>query len=165
MKTQLRKIWESRSPRERFIIAALSLVLGIILYMAIVLSATQARKPLRAQVALLRTQAAYLEQQTLEYERLRLVPDMTTSSTNFHTLLQARIEAAGLSSSLLHIDNLNEDQVVVVFGAVAFAEWLALIDSLQTQKIRLDSCRIEALAASGLVNVTANLSRTRTVSP
>jgi type II secretory pathway component PulM len=165
MKTQLRKLWESRSPRERSIITVFSMALGIILYMAIVLSAAQARRPLRAQVAMLRSQAAYLEQQTLEYERLRLVAGVTASSTNLHTLVQTRIETAGLSSSLLRIDNLNEDQVVVVFGAVAFADWLALIDGLQTQKIRLDTCRIEALSASGLVNVTGTLSRTRTVSP
>jgi type II secretory pathway component PulM len=165
MKTQLRKLWESRSPRERSIITALSITLGIILYMAIVLSAAQARRPLRAQVSMLRSQAAYLEQQTLEYERLRLVTEITTSATNLHTLVQARVEAAGLSSSLLRIDNINEDQVVVVFGAVAFADWLALIDGLQIQKIRLETCRIETLSASGLVNVTATLSRTRTVSP
>jgi general secretion pathway protein M len=52
--------------------------------------------------------------------------------------------------------------VVVVFGAVPFADWLNLVVGLKSQQVRLDTCRIEALATSpGLVSVTATLVRAK----
>jgi type II secretory pathway component PulM len=49
----------------------------------------------------------------------------------------------------------------VVFGSAPFADWLAWITSLQTQQIRLDSSRIEALSTPGLVGVTATFVRAK----
>jgi type II secretory pathway component PulM len=62
---------------------------------------------------------------------------------------------------LLRIDAQNADQVQVVFGSVAFADWLAWVATLQAQRIRLDTGRIEALSTPGLVSVTATLTRPR----
>ena len=59
------------------------------------------------------------------------------------------------------IDAPDANQVQVVFGSVAFADWLAWIASLQTQHIRLDSSRIEALSTPGLVGVTATFVRAK----
>ncbi|MEO6031358.1 MAG: type II secretion system protein GspM, partial [Burkholderiaceae bacterium] len=66
MRVQLRKAWESRSPRDRLVIAALAVVLGIVGYVALVLSAQRARVPLRASVMTLQAQATRLDQQALE---------------------------------------------------------------------------------------------------
>jgi type II secretory pathway component PulM len=81
------------------------------------------------------------------------------SQTDLRALLQAEAATAGLSRALVRIDAVDPDQVVVVFGAVAFTEWYAWIVGLRSQQIRLDACRIEALSTPGLVSVTATLVR------
>ena len=75
--------------------------------------------------------------------------------------MQARAVAAGLSRALVKIDAPDANQVVVVFGAVAFADWLNWIAGLKSQQVRLDACRIEALSTPGLVSVTATLVRAK----
>ena len=161
MRAQVRKAWESRSPRERAIIAALAVLLGVALYVWLVQSAGQARAQLRASVTTLRAQAASLDQQALEYVRLRAAPAATASPTDLRTLVQAQAGAAGLSRALVRIDAPDANQVKVDFGALPFADWLAWVASLQAQQVRLDTCRIEALSTPGLVSVTASLVRAK----
>lgn len=161
MRARLRKLWESRAPRERTVIAVLAGLVGAALYLSLVLSAERARPPLRANVATLRAQAARLDQQALELGHLRATPAVTASSTDLLTLVQARLGESGLSRALLRIDAADADQVVVVFGAVSFADWLNWIGSLQAQHVRLEACRIEALSTPGLVSVTATLVRAK----
>ena len=161
MRAQLRKAWESRAPRERAIIAALAALLGAILYVWLVQSAGQARVQLGGSVTTLRAQAARLDQQALEYGRLRVAPAVTASPTDLRSLVQARVDDAGLARALVRIDATNADQVVVVFGAVAFADWLNWIAGLKSQQVRLDACRIEVLSTPGLVSVTATLVRAK----
>jgi general secretion pathway protein M len=161
MRAQLRKAWESRAPRERAIIAALAVMLGAALYVWLVQSAGQARVRLRTGVTALRAQAARLEQQAAEYERLRATPPVTASSTDLRALVQAQAEAAGLSRALQRIDAPDANQVQVVLGAMTFADWLNWVASLQSQQVRLDTCRIEALSTPGLVSVTATFTRAK----
>ena len=61
----------------------------------------------------------------------------------------------------MRIDALDANQVQVVFGAVAFADWLNWVAGLQSQHVRLNACRIEALSTPGLVSVTGTLVRAR----
>lgn len=161
MRAQLRKLWEVRSPRERAVVAAMAAVLGIALFLWLVQSADRARVQLRTSVAMLRAQAARLEQQAVEFERLRAAPPIAASQTDLRTLVQAQAGAAGLSRALVRIDAPDADQVVVVFGAVAFADWLNWIAALKSQRVRLDACRIEALSTPGLVSVTATVIRAK----
>lgn len=162
MRARLRTAWESRSPRDRAILAALAVMLAVAGYVALVLSAQRARIPLRINVTTLQGQAARLDQQALEYGHLRAAPAATASSTDLRTLVQARIDEAGLASALVRLDAPDPDQVVAVFGAVAFADWAHLITGLQSQQVRLDSGRIEALTTSpGRVSVTATLVRAK----
>jgi general secretion pathway protein M len=161
MRAQLRKAWESRAPRERAIIAVLAVMLGAALYVWLVQSAGQARAQLRTGVTTLRAQAARLEQQAAEIERLRAAPAISASQTDLRTLVQAQADAAGLSRALARIDAPDADHVVVVFGAVAFADWLNWIAGLKSQQVRLDACRIQALSTPGLVSVTATLVRAK----
>ena len=161
MKTPWRKAWESRSPGERAIIAALAAVLGAVLYAWLVHSAGQARAQLHNSVPALRAQAARLDQQALEYGGLRAAPVATASPTDLRMLVQARVDDAGLSRKLTRIDAPDANQVTVVFGALPFADWLTWVASLQAQQVRLESCRIEALSMPGLVSVTATFTRAR----
>lgn len=161
MRAQVRKLWESRAPRDRAIIAAMAVVLGVALYAALVQTASRARKQLSTSVTTLRAQAANLDRQAVELERLRAAPVVSASQTDLRTLVQAQAGEAGLSRALVRIDALDADQVVVVFGAVAFADWVNWIGALNSQHVRLDTCRVEALSTPGLVSVTATLVRAK----
>jgi len=143
------------------IITALLAVLGVALYVWLVLSGGQARLHLRNSVMALRAQTHNLDQQAAEYNRLRVTPLPAKSTTDLHTLVQSRIAGTVLARSLVRIDVVDADQVVVVFDALSFTEWLNWINSLKSQRVRLDACRIEAMATTGLVSVTATLVRAK----
>lgn len=161
MKALLVKIWVSRSPRDRVVIAILAAVVGAALYFWLVQSAYRARTQLGASLTELRAQAINLNLDATELERVRAIPAPASSQTDLRTLVQARAEAAGLARALLRIDAPDANQVQVVFGAVAFQEWLAWVASLQAEHIRLDTGRIEALSTPGTVGVTATFTRAR----
>lgn len=161
LETQLRKTWESRAPRERAVIAILAVVLGVALTVWLVQSAAQARVQLRASVTTLRAQAERVDRQALEIGRLRAAPAVTASVSDIRTLVQTQAGAAGLARALVRIDTPDADQAIVVFGAVAFADWLHWVAGLKSQHIRLANCRIEALATPGQVSVTATLVRAK----
>ncbi|MBI2319597.1 MAG: type II secretion system protein M [Betaproteobacteria bacterium] len=161
MKERLRKLWEERAPRERLIIIALAAVVGVALYLALVQSAYRARARLGPSVTSLRGQVALLEQQALEIERLRAAPAPPAAQSDLRALVQAQIGSAGLARVLGNIDAPDANQVKVVFGAVPFAEWLALVSTLQSQQVRLDACRIEAASTPGVVAVTATFVRAK----
>lgn len=158
MKSHLRKILQLPLLREPAFIAVCAL-LALALYAWFAQSAGRARAQLTANVTALQEQASRLELQATEVARLRAAPASTASRTDLRTLLQTQANAAGLAPALLRIDVADADQVQVTFGAVAFADWLAWAASLQAQRVRVDSCRIEALTAPGMVSVTATLAR------
>ena len=159
MKARLRKLWESRSPRDRMMIAVLAAVVGAALYLLLVQSAYRARTQLGSSVSVLRAQALRLDSDANELARA--APAAPTPQTDLRTQVQAQAGAAGLARALLRIDARDADQVQVVFGSVAFADWLAWIATLQAQHIRLDTGRIEALTTPGLVSVTATFTRAK----
>lgn len=161
MKKQLNQLWKSRTPSDRKLIAALSIILVIILYTGFVLSAERLGTSLNSSVIALRAQAAHLDEEALEYSHLRRTPMATSSPTDLHTLVQARVENAGLSTALVHMDAIDNNQVITVFGAIAFSDWLNWIIAMKSQHIRVASCRIEAMSTPGLVSVTATLVRTQ----
>lgn len=161
MRAQLRKLWESRAPRERLVLAVLAAILGVALYLGLVQSANRARAQLTKTVTTLRAQAARLEQQAAELERLRATPPATASQTDLRALVQAQAGTAGLARALTRIDAQDANQVQTVFGAVPFADWLKWAAGLQSQQVHLDVCRIEALSTPGLVSVTATFIRAR----
>lgn len=134
-------------------------VVVIILYLWLLQSATQARVRLQASVATLQTQAVQLEQQSAEYARLRAAPAPVVSQIDLRTLVQSHSDSAGLSQALIKIDVQDAHRVQVAFGAMSFADWLDWAQTLQSQQIRVEACRIEALSTAGLVSITASLVR------
>jgi len=161
MNAKLRTLWQSRAPRERVVIAVLVVLAGVASYVWLVQSADWAHTRLRAGVPALRAQAARIEQQAAEHGHLRAAPAASASQTDLRTLVQAQAGAAALSGALVQLDALDANQVVVVFGAVSFADWLNWVAGLKSQHVRLDACRIEALSTPGLVSVTATLVRAK----
>ena len=161
MKARLRKMWESRSPRDRVLIAILAAVIATALYLWLVLSAQRARTQLGASLSVLRAQATRLDLDATELERVRALPVPAAAQTDLRTLVQSRAETAGLARALVRIDAPDANQVQVVFGAVAFAEWLGWVAALQAERIRLDTGRIEALTTPGMVGITATFTRAK----
>ncbi len=159
MRTQFRNAWNSRSPWERTIILILAVAIGATAYLWLVQSGGRAQFKLTENVATLRVQASQLEQHSAELKHLRAKPLTATSQTDLHKLIQAQIGAARLSQALVKLNTTAADQVVVVFGAIAFTEWLNWVVSLESQQVRLDTCRIEAISVPGMVSVTATLMR------
>ncbi|MBE0626870.1 MAG: type II secretion system protein M, partial [Burkholderiales bacterium] len=153
MKARLRKLWESRSPRDRMIIVALAALVGLALYLSLVQSAYRGRAKLGSSVSALRTQALLLDADANALARARAAPPAPTPKADLRAQVQAQADAAGLASALLRIDARDADQVKVTFGSVAFADWLAWVATLQAQHIRLEAGRIEALSTPGLVSV------------
>ena len=161
MKALLRKAWEARAPRERMIIATLAALLGAASYLWLLHSADRGREQLGVRVATLRTQAALLDQQAAEHERLRAAPAPAASPTDLRTLVQARVDAGRLSGALTRIEAADADHVQVAFGAVSFADWLGWLAALQAQNVSVEAARVEALAAPGMVSASATLTRAR----
>ena len=126
-------------------------------------SASRARAQLGRSVSQLRAAAIRLDASADEIARLRATQPTplqpSASQPDFRAQMQAQIDSAGLARSLLRIEPVDAGQVRVLFGAVPFADWLAWVESLQAQQIRLDSARIEAMSTSGLVSVTATYVR------
>jgi type II secretory pathway component PulM len=137
----------------------LAFIVGAALYGWLVRAADQARTQLRATITTLRAQAGNLEQQAVELGRLRAAPIAPSSRTELRALVQAQADAAGLAGALGRIEARDANQVQVVLGSVAFADWLAWVGTLQALQVRLDACRIEALSAPGRVSVTATFVR------
>ena len=161
MKARLRQLWQSRSPRDRVLIAALAAIVAVVLYLSLVQSAYRARTQLGSSVSVLRAQALRLDSDANELARVRAAPAPPAAQTDLRTQVQAQAGAAGLARALLRIDARDADQVQVVFGSVAFADWLAWVATLQAQQIRLDTGRVEALSTPGLVSVTATFTRAK----
>lgn len=161
MRAQLLKFLESRAPRERVLLAVMAAILGVALYLGLVQSAGRARAQLTKTVTTLRAQAARMEQQAAELERLRATPPATASPTDLRALVQDQADQAGLARALTRIDAQDANQVQVVFGAVPFADWLDWVAGLQSQQVHLDAGRIEALSTPGMVSVTATFVRAR----
>lgn len=161
MKAQLKKQWESRSPRDRAIIAVFAALVATLLYLLLMQSAYRARTQLGASLSVLRTQALRLDADASELARVRALPALPASQIDLRTQVQSQAAASGLGSTLQRIDASGTDQVQVVFGSVAYADWLTWVATLQQQQIRLDSSRIEALTTPGLVSITATLTRAK----
>jgi len=156
---QLRSAWGERSARDRAIIVVLALLVCAALYAWLSHTAWLARGKLEMQVAALRAQSARLDRHADEYTRLRAGPIERVSATDLRALVQSRTVEAGLSQALSRIESIDAAQVKVVFGAVPFADWLAWVMSLETQQVRVEGCRIEAMSAPGMVSVSATLTR------
>ena len=161
MTASLRKLWEERSPRDRTIIIVLSVVVLVALYLTLVQSAYRARARLGTSLTQLRAQAQRLDADANELARVRALPRSAAAQTELRAQVQAQAAASGLASAMLRIDAKDADQVLVVFGSVPFADWLAWVAALQSQRIRLDTSRIEALSTPGLVGVSATFTRAK----
>ena len=152
----LPRLWLARSPRERQAwLAALVLAVAVGC-LALAGAALQARAPLQRDVDRLRAESARMDQQAREIEQLRRLPATAAPGEALPARVQRALDASA-AAGLARLDAPDPAQVVLVFEAVAFADWLALLDDLAARQVRLEACRVEALPGSGQVRVNATL--------
>lgn len=159
MSSRLRALWTSRSPGERRWLALLAVMLAAALYLALLLSAQRSRLLLQPEVANLRAQAVIVDASAAEITRLRALPVTPATGSDLRLLVQAQVESAGLGQALTGVEALGANRVRTTFAAVSFSDWLAFVEKLQAQQVRLESTRIEAQPTPGLVAVTATFVR------
>ena len=151
--------WASRAPSERWLIAGATLCLGLMLYAWLLLSSTQARQRLLPAVTELRADAVRQDQQAQEILRLRAAPPATPATADLRQLVQHQVDAGGLGRSLASIERVDADHVKLVFGNVAFADWLTWADKIRAQQLRFATVRIESQGTPGQVSASATIER------
>ncbi len=163
MKKRMLDIWFSRAPVERKAAAVSAVVIGMLLCFWFIHVAGQERSRLKLSVSTLKSQSASMEENTSEFGRLKatVASKALPATKDIREAVQGAIDSAGLSASLIKMDAPDAGTVQISFSALSFADWLAFTRNLQAQQIRIETCRIEALATAGLVSITATLSRAR----
>ena len=159
MRPALHQWWLSRPSVERRVLVVLAVCLGLALYAWLLRATTQARQRLLPAVAQLRADAIRQGEQADEIMRLRAMPAPPQSTTELRPLVQRQVDVSGLGQSLVSIERVDTQQVKLVFGSVAFADWLAWADSLRAQHLRFATVRIESQSTPGQVSVSATLER------
>ena len=159
MRAQLERLWQQRAPQERRLLALVAVVVAVLLYLWLLAAAGSARTRLGSSVAELAAEAHRLDRDADELQGLRAQAQTPAAQGDLRKLVEAQAGAAGIARALQKIDGVDANQLKAVFGAVNFADWLVFVAGLEAQHVRLDACRIEALASPGLVSVTATLVR------
>lgn len=156
MKEQFLAYWQSRSPRDRQVITAISAVVLIaILYAYLWLPLNQAREQLRKELPKLRGAAQQMTSQAQEVARLKGTP--AAAATGAPTDLIAKsAERAGLKGEVTQVTALSPERTQVTLNAVAFDRWVEWSRSLATESALLvESAQISATGEPGMVKVQA----------
>lgn len=162
MKKRMLDFWFSRSPSERTVAAVLAILMGALLCYWFIHVAEQERNRLKRSVSTLKSQAVAMEQQTSEFGRLNTAAGKSPPAPkDLRGTVQGVIDSSGISAALVKMDAPDAGTLHISFSALSFADWLAFVRNLQTQQIRIESCRIEALTTIGRVSITATLSSAR----
>ena len=159
MKT-LAEAWRARPERERSFLAAGALVIGVMLYVALVwLPLERTRARLAADLPVLRASITALERDSVEVKRLRTTP----SSIPQHRAPLASLMAANAWGRELPGVQVTvpDEKHVKLSGAdmpfTALLDWLATAQA--AHGLRVESARIEALPATGRVRADLTLAR------
>jgi type II secretory pathway component PulM len=159
MKT-LVESWRARPERERSFLAAGALVMGVMLYVALVwLPLERARVRLAADLPALRASIAALERDALEVKRLRAVPSaIPKNQMALASLMSMNAWAKQLPGVQVTVP--DERHVKLAGDDMAFS---ALLDWLVTAQaahgLRVESARIESLREPGRVRAQISLVR------
>jgi general secretion pathway protein M len=159
MKKQLIQFWRSRAPRERLVLAGGAALLVLALGFAYGwLPMQREAAQLRQTLPQLRVQARQLQQDAQEVGRLKARPAMAQEGRSLASVIEQRATAAGLRERIEAITPQDAGRVRVVLPVVAFDEWIGWLGELQASHgVRVESARIEATGAAGMVKVEAVL--------
>lgn len=147
--------WENRSARERRVIVSLAVLAALVVLFTMWLQAERTRERLAGQLPQLRASLAALERDAQEVKRLRALPAPVPSAT---PLASIATNAGGVPGAQVSV--IDERRVRLTGSDVSFAallEWLG--NARATHGMRVESARLEALAAPGRVRAELVLAR------
>jgi general secretion pathway protein M len=147
--------WENRSARERRVIVSLVVLAGLVILFTLWLQAERTRERLAGQLPQLRASLAALERDAREVKRLRAMPAPAPAAT---PLASIATNAGGVPGAQVSV--IDERRVRLTGSDVSFAallEWLG--NARATHGMRVESARLEALAAPGRVRAELVLAR------
>jgi general secretion pathway protein M len=156
----LTEAWRARPERERSLLAAGGVVIAVMLYVALVwIPLERTRVRLAAYLPALRASISALERDAAEVKRLRVEPSSVPQNrAPLAPLMAANTWARELPGVQLTVP--DEKHVRLSGSDIAFT---ALLDWLATAQaahgLRVESARIEALAATGRVRAELTLAR------
>jgi type II secretory pathway component PulM len=159
MKTVV-EAWRSRPERERSMLAAGALVIGVMLYVALVwLPLERMRVRISADLPALRASIAALERDAAQVKQLRAPPPtITPNQPPLAPTMRANIWARELPGVQLTVP--DEKHVKLSGSDIAFGsllDWLATAQA--AHGLRVESARIDALPAPGRVRAELTLAR------
>lgn len=156
---RLREVFETFGPRARFGTITLAALALLVAYLGLVGALDRARTRLQTNVTALRAASQQMERHALDIERLRAAPKPAASPRELRAVIEVEAKAGGFSHAL-RVDANTADEVRVIVARVAFPDWLAWLERLQSANVRVKSARMEALSANGAVSGTTTFVRT-----
>lgn len=148
--------WDNRSGRERRIVWSLLAAASLVILFTLWLQAERTRERLAGELPRLRASLAALERDAQEAKRLRAMPAPAPAAA---TPLAALAANAGAVPGA-QVSVLDERRVRITGADLSFAallEWLGQVRA--THGMRVESARLEALAAPGRVRAELVLAR------
>ena len=160
MTSRLRAEWQRLpAPRRRLALGTALMISAVLVLWSVQLLA-HTRAALRRSVPELRAQALLLEQRAAEFGRLRARPAASVD-TDLRALLQAELHAGGLTLPGDALEMLDGGRVRVSFATIAFADWLHLLERLQSRQVQDEACSVQALPSRGRVQASVTLAIAR----
>ncbi len=155
MKANFLAYWNSRSPRDRAILAGVGALAIVALAWAYAWQPiTAARLRLRAELPQLRGAAAEMQQAAADVQRLRGLPQ--PESKDGVAAAKAAADAAGIDKEAFQFAALGPNRVQANAPGIAFDNWLGFIQQLQSSAFgRVETAQVSALAEPGMVRVQA----------
>ena len=146
--------------RRRLAVYAIAIIGGGF-FMWFLQTLDQTHTALRRSMPALRAQAALLEQRAVEFTQLRARPPLASATVDLRALVQTELNAAGLAAQADGLEVLEGGRVRVALATVAFADWLSLLERLQSQQVLVEACSVQTLAMRGRVQASATLTLAR----
>jgi len=149
--------WAERRPREQALLSALAIFVIAALLAQLLWSSHQARVRLKDQVPRLRQQLETMQRKTSELQQLRTQPQSPVVADAKAVLAAAKgaALAAGLSEAASQFQTEGPGRLRVR-ATLQFDRWLAWAGALQRDgRLRLVSCRIEAVEPAGFAKIDA----------
>lgn len=148
--------WDHRSTHERRFIANLLGVVGLVLIFTLWLQGERTRERLAGELPQLRASLAALERDAEEVKRLRALPAPAAGAAA--PLASLATNVGGVPGAQITV--IDERRVRLAGADLSFAallEWLG--NARATHGMRVESARLEALAAPGRVRAELVLTR------
>ena len=146
--------------RRRLAVYAIAIIGGGF-FMWFLQTLDHAHTELRRSIPALRAQAALLEQRAVEFTQYRARPPLASATVDLRALVQTELNAAGLAAQADGLEVLEGGRVRVALATVAFADWLSLLERLQSQQVLVEACSVQTLAMRGRVQASATLTLAR----